>query len=247
MHYVASYIHIKNELNKVMQKAVKMNKIRVLIVSQQVLLRQGLEFACSSMRDIEILGAADFNNGIVLELEESPPDVAIIDIDSTSDNGLTLARRMKQRLSSIGIIMLTSNPNDTQLFQALKAQAAAYLSKDVTADHLVNAIRHVAGGEHPINESLATKPDVADQVLQQFQELSAKSETEDFISPLTQREIEILEHIARGCLNKQIAVLLGISEQTIKNHITSILRKLNANARTEAVVIGLKQGLISLD
>jgi DNA-binding NarL/FixJ family response regulator len=210
-----------------MQKAVKMNKIRVLIVSQQVLLRQGLEFACSSMRDIEILGAADFNNGIALALDESPPDVAIIDIDGTSDSGLTLARRMKQRLSSIGMIMLTSNPNDTQLFQALKAQASAYL--------------------HPINESLTTKPEVADQVLQQFQKLSAQSETEDFVSPLTQRETEILNYITLGYQNKQIAVALDISEQTIKNHVTSILRKLNANARTEAVVVGLKQGLISLD
>jgi len=222
------------------------NKIRVLIVSQQVLFRQGVELVLSSMRDLEISGTADLNNGIALALDELPPDVAIIDIDGPSDSGLALARRMKQRLPSIGIVMLTSNPSDAQLFQALKAQAAAYLGKEITADHLVGAIRRVARGEHIINESLTTRPNVADQVLQQFQELSSESENDDFISPLTPRETEILNYIAQGYLNKQIALVLGISEQTIKNHVTSVLRKLNANARTEAVVVGLKQGLISI-
>ena len=223
-----------------------MNRIRVLIVSQQVLFRQGLEIVFSSMKDTEILGVADFSNGIAFALDESPPDVAIIDNDGPSDSGLVLSRRMKQRLPSIGVVMLTSKPNDAQLFQALKAQAAAYLSKEITADHLANVIRRVARGEHPINESLTTQPNVADQVLKQFQELSSQSESEDFISPLTARETEILDYIAKGYLNKQIALILGISEQTIKNHVTSVLRKLNANARTEAVVVGIKQGIISI-
>ena len=104
----------------------------------------------------------------------------------------------------------------------------------------------MAAGEHPINESLTNRPKVAEQVLQQFQELSLRSEAEVLVSPLTPRETEILNHIAQGLLNKQIASKLGISEQTIKNHVTSILRKLNANARTEAVVVAIKQGLIKL-
>jgi DNA-binding NarL/FixJ family response regulator len=198
------------------------------------------------MKDLEISGTADFNNGIAFALDELPPDVAIIDIDGPADSGLVLSRRLKQRLPSIGVVILTSNPNDAQLFQALKAQAAAYLGKEIAADHLVGAIRRVARGEHIINESLTTRPNVANQVLQQFQELSSESGDEDFISPLTPRETEILNYIAQGYLNKQIALVLGISEQTIKNHVTSILRKLNANARTEAVVVGIKQGLISI-
>jgi len=223
------------------------NKIRAFIVSQQILFRQGVELMLSSMDDMEISGAADFNNGIAFAVDELPPDIAIVDIDAASDSGLALARRIKQRLPSVGIVVLTSNPNEAQLFQALKAQAAAYLNKEITADHLVDAIRRVARGEHPINESLTARPELAERVLQQFQELSWRSETEGFIAPLTPREMEILNYIAQGYLNKQIAVELDISEQTIKNHVTSILRKLNANARTEAVVVGIKQGLISLD
>ncbi len=220
------------------------NRIQVFILSQQSLFRQGIEHSLSPMDDIEISGAAEVNDEVLSTIDNLPPDVVIVDIDAPSDSGLTLARRIKQRSPNIGVVALTSNPNDTQLFQALKAQVAAYFSKEITADYLVDTIRRVARGEHPINESLTARPNVADQVLQQFQELSWRSET--FISPLTPRETEILNYIAQGYLNKQIAIKLDISEQTIKNHVTSILRKLNANARTEAVVIAIKQGLISI-
>ena len=221
------------------------NKIQVFILSQQSLFRQGIEQSIA-FNGISVSGAADLNEEVLSTMDRLPPDVALVDIDSNPDSGLTLIRRMKQLLPHIGIIVLASHPSDTQLFMALKAQAAAYLNKEVTADDLVNTIQSVAGGHHPINESLLTRPSVADQVLQQFQELSRQSEAKAFISPLTTRETEILNYIAQGFLNKQIAVKLGISEQTIKNHVTSILRKLNANARTEAVVVAIKQGLITI-
>ncbi len=225
---------------------MKRNKIQVFILSQQFLLRQGIEHSLSSVEDIEISGAADLNGGALSTIDTLPPDVALVDIDAPSNNGLTLARKIKQRSPNIGVIVLTSNASDAQLFQALKAQASAYLEKEVTAEQLVDTIRRVARGEHPINEGLTTRPKVAEQVLQQFQELSRRYEAEAFISPLTARETEILDYIAQGYLNKQIAIKLGISEQTIKNHVTSILRKLNANARTDAVVVAIKQGLISI-
>jgi len=222
------------------------NKIQVFILSQQFLFRQGIEHALSPVEDIEVSGAAEVSDEVLSTIDNLPPDVAIVDIDAPSDSGLVLARRIKQRLPNIGVIVLTSNPSDPQLFQALKAQAAAYLNKEITADQMVDTVRRVARGEHPINESLTSRPNVANQVLQQFQELSWRSEAEGFISPLTPRETETLNYIAQGYLNKQIALKLGISEQTIKNHVTSILRKLNANARTEAVVVAIKQGLISI-
>ncbi len=225
---------------------MKNSKIKVLIVGQQGIFRQGLEQFFRSTKDFNISGITDLNNGIAFDIEESPPDVAIIDIDGPSESGLIFARRMKQRLPSIGIAMLTYNPNDEQLFQALKARASAYLSKEVNTDHLVDVIKRVAAGEHPINENLTNHPKVADQVLQQFQELSWQSENNDLLSPLTQREKEILNLISKGYLNRQIAVKFGTSEQIIKNHVTSIMRKLNTNIRTEAVVVAVKKGLISI-
>ena len=223
-----------------------MNKIQVIIVSQQFLFRQGIEQTLSEMKDIKISATTAVNDGVLDIIDTLPPDVALVDIDTPSEDGLKLARKIKQRLPTIGVVILTSNPDDAQLFQALKAQAVAYLSKEINPDELIHTIRRVARGEHPINENLTARPKLAEQVLHQFQELSWRSETEGFIAPLTPREMEILNYIAQGYLNKQIAAELDISEQTIKNHVTSILRKLNANARTEAVVIAIKQGLISL-
>jgi len=223
-----------------------MNKTQVIVVSQQFLFRQGIEHALSEIKDIKVSAAAEVNDEVLSIIGTLPPDVALVDIDTPSEGGLRLARKIKQRLPTIGVVILTANPDDVQLFQALKAQAVAYLSKEITAEDLVDTIRRVARGEHPINESLTARPKLAEHVLQQFQELSWRSEAEGFIAPLTPREMEILNYIAQGYLNKQIAAELDISEQTIKNHVTSILRKLNANARTEAVVVAIKQGLISL-
>jgi DNA-binding NarL/FixJ family response regulator len=222
------------------------DKMQVFIISQQSLFRRGIEHSLSAAGDMEVTSATEVNDKMLSNLETMPPDVAIVDIDGTPDGGLALLRKIKQRLPNIGVVILSANTSETQLFQALKAQASAFVSKDVTAEQLIEILRRVARGEHPINETLTTNPRVAEQVLQQFQELSRRSEAEAFISPLTPRETEILNHIAQGLPNKQIALQLSISEQTIKNHVTSILRKLNANARTEAVVVAIKQGLISL-
>jgi two-component system, NarL family, response regulator DegU len=222
-------------------------KIQVYIISQQSLFRSGIQHSLSTMPDITVVGTAEINDTILNTVDDMPPDVALIDIDSVSEAGLTLSRKIKQRAPSVAIVVLASNPNDEQFFEVLKGQAASYLSKASTAEQLADTIRRVARGEHPINESLTTRPRVAEQVLLQFQELSRKTEAEALISPLTPRELEILKYIGLGYLNKQIANELNISEQTIKNHVTSILRKLNANARTEAVVLALKQGLISIN
>ncbi len=222
------------------------NKIQVFVVSQQSLFQQGIEHSFSDIEDIAISGITGVSDQVLSVIDNLPPDVALVDLDGPSGSGLELARKIKQRSPNIGVVVLTSNPDDNQLFQALKAQAVAYLSKEVTADRLIDIVRRVAKGEHPINDSLVTRPKVAEHVLQQFQELSWRSEAEAYISPLTPRETEILQYIGQGYLNKQIAAELGISEQTIKNHVTSILRKLNANARTEAVVVAIKQGLISI-
>ena len=222
------------------------NKIQIFIISQQSLFLQALEQSFSETEDIIVLGTTSVNNEVLKAIDNLPPDVALLDLDGPTESGLDLARKIKQRSPNIGVVILTSNPDDNQLFLALKAQAVAYLNKEVTAQQLIEVIRRVAKGEHPINEALTNRPKVAEHVLQQFQELTSRSESEAYISPLTPREVEILNYIAQGYLNKQIAAELGISEQTIKNHVTSILRKLNANARTEAVVVAIRQGLIKI-
>lgn len=223
-----------------------MNKIRVVLISQQSLLCQGIRHLFSDIEDLEVSSVVGDNEEVLSLIDALLPNVSVVDIDGHFENSIVLARRIKQRSPNIGIIMLSSNPNDEQIFQAMKASAAAYLDKDIDANDLVRTIRRVAQGEHPINDCLADRPKLAEQVLSEFQELYWRSEAGAYSSPLTLREIEILDYIAQGYFNKQIAVKLGISEQTIKNHVTSILRKLNVNARTEAVVVAIKKGLISV-
>jgi two-component system response regulator DegU len=224
-----------------------MSVIQLFIASQQHLFRQGIEHSLSKEEDIEISGSGEINGDILSDVDVVPPDVVIVDLAGAADTGLSLARKIKRRTPNIAVIVMSQEPNDAELFEVLKAQAAAYIHKEIRAEELIDIIRRVATGEHPINESLTTRPQVAEQVLHQFQELSWRDEAGEYIAPLTSRETDILSYIAKGYLNKEIAGELGISAQTIKNHVTSILRKLNANARTEAVVIAIKRGLISLD
>jgi len=223
-----------------------MTTIKLCIISPQSLFRQGVRHSLAGMSGIEIISEAEANDEAVSAVESSLPDVVLVDIDTPSENGLKLARQIRQRLPNIGVIVITSNPDDEQLFQAIKAQAAAYLNKDITAEELVNAVKRTAKGEHPINESFVSHPKVAEQVLHHFRELPLGQGTESIVSPVTAREQEILNYMAKGYLNKQIALALDISEQTVKNHVTSILRKLNANARTQAVVEAIKHGLVTI-
>jgi DNA-binding NarL/FixJ family response regulator len=217
---------------------------KVWIFSQQSLFRQGIQKAFSGINDIDIAGESQLTDKLSRTIEIMPPDVVIIDVDTVPDSGLNLINRIKQVTPSTSVIVLASDISDELLFEAIKRQASAYLSKDISSNELVDTVRRVIRGEHPIHDSINNRPKVASHILYQFQELYQQQEVENLISPLTSRETEIVNYMAQGYANKQIAVKLKISEQTIKNHVTSILSKLDANARTEAVVKAIKRGLI---
>ncbi|MCK4331938.1 MAG: response regulator transcription factor [Dehalococcoidia bacterium] len=221
-------------------------RIKVVIADQQPLFRQGIRSTLNQIPDIEICGEVGTSHELLSCLTTLFPDVVLLDIDLSADADSDLAKLVKQRLPSVAVVLLTPQPDDNELFQAIRSRAAAYLRRDVSSDEMVTTIHKAAAGQHPINDTLLAQPEVADKVLQQFQDLSWGKGVEAFVSPLTPRETEILTYMAQGYFNKQIAAALNISEQTIKNHITSILRKLDANARTEAVVTAIKKGLISL-
>ncbi len=226
--------------------ADKRQKTRILIADQQPIFRQGIRSSLTQIADIDICGEVGTGDELMSAINNLFPDVVLLDINLSSGDGPDLAKTVKQQLPSAAVILLSPKPNDDELFQAIKSRVAGYLKRDVSSEELVTTIRRAAAGEHPINDTFLAQPKVADKVLQQFQDLSWGKGVESFVSPLTPRETEILSYMAKGYLNKQIADTLVISEQTIKNHITSILRKLDANARTEAVVTALKRGLITL-
>jgi len=226
--------------------AKESQKIKVLIADQQPLFRQGIRSTLNQIADIDICDEVGSSNEVISATNTLYPDVILLDIELSSGNDTDLAKTIKQLLPSVAVILLSPQPNDAELFQAIKSRVAGYLRRDVSSNELVATIRRAAAGEHPINDTFLSQPKVAHQVLEQFQDFSWGKGVEPFVSPLTPRETEILTYMGKGYFNKQIAIELSISEQTIKNHITSILRKLDANARTQAVITAIKRGLISL-
>jgi DNA-binding NarL/FixJ family response regulator len=220
-------------------------KIKVVIADQQSMFRKGLEFYLSEATDIEITSEVSSEADLVNAVVTQSPDVVLMDISLTA-GGMELARIVKQQMPSVAVIVFSPSPNDEGLFMAIKARAAGYVSRNISAEELLTTIRRSAAGEYPLNDNFLSQPKVAAQVLEQFQDFSWGKGVESFVSPLTPRETEILNYMAKGYLNKQIASMLDISEQTIKNHVTSILRKLDANARTQAVITAVRRGIISL-
>ncbi len=225
-----------------------MDKLLVMIVDKQALFRIGVCHALSQQPDFEVFDSAPNENPIAL-IETTPPNVLLLDIDYPSLSGLELAREITLHYPTTKVIILTYKPDDKQLFEIIKAGAVDYLDKSITAKELIKSIRQVACGEYPINDSVLARPKVAEHVLKQFQSIhNINGKTMDTIAaPLTSRETEILNYIANGNSNKQIAYILQISEQTIKNHVSNILRKLNANDRAHAVVLAIRYGWISAE
>ena len=225
-----------------------MGKTVVTIIDKQALFRVGVCHALSQQPDFEVFDCAPNQNPMAL-IEASSPNVLLLDIDYPSLKGLELARKIALHCPTTKVIMLTSNPDDKQLFEIIKTGAVAYLDKSITAEELTKVIRQVSRGEYPINDSILARPKIAKHVLRQFQNLHSNNGEiiEVIAAPLTSRETQILNYIADGNSNKQIAHILQISEQTIKNHVSNILHKLNANDRAHAVVLAIRHGWISAE
>ncbi len=232
-----------------------MRKIVVMIVDSNPFSRSGLRQTLSEQDSLDILGIMECAPGqdggeAMTQVADNSPDVVLLDIDYPSLSGLEVGRKIIRHFPGTRVVMLSANPydNDAELFEVIKTGAVAYLrSRHCTAKDFTDTIRRASNGEYPINDSVNSRPKVADRVLRQFQDMSSIGRPlKDITAPLTRKELQVLTLIAEGNSNKQIANLLGISDQTIKNHVSAILRKINANYRAHAVFIAIRDGLISI-
>ena len=224
-----------------------MGKIGLMLVDDHPLFRQGLRRVLEAEKDMEvIIEVADGIEALRIAKQLSP-EVVIMDINLPGMNGLQVTRELKAVMPDIAVIMLTAYHDDEQIFHAVRAGAAAYFPKDVTPRRLVEAIRQVVQGNYVIDDEVLGKPEVATWLLQQFDQVAyVDGVPNEMFTPLSPREMEILQHIARGRSNKEVAYELGISRQTVKNHMTSILRKLAVNDRTQAALYAVRRGWIRL-
>jgi two-component system, NarL family, response regulator DegU len=217
-------------------------RLGVYIIDNQPLYRLAIGQVLSG--SLDILGEDALNDVSLERIEEVCPDIVLVDIGLPMQSGFGIARQISNRCPKTAVVIISSNPGDEQLFQAIKSGAVAFLNKDISPEHLIGLLKRIGRGEYPINYSLLQSPSAVKKVMRLFHELNS---VESCYTPLSSRETQILKYIAEGNPNKTIADALQISEQTIKNHVTSIMRKLNANDRTHAVVLAMQQGLLNLN
>jgi DNA-binding NarL/FixJ family response regulator len=222
-------------------------RTKILLVDDHALFRVGMRQILDRETDFDIVGEAEDARDAFSMAVEVTPDIILLDLSLPAPGGIETTQRIKREVPSAGIIALAVAEDEDQLFEAIKAGAAAFILKDINPEDLVTIIRRVRAGEYLINDKVFSRPSVASRVLKEFRELAVYGqEAAPIFAPLSPREVEILDNIAKGMTNKQVAYALTISEQTVKNHMSSILRKLSVNDRTQAVVYAMKQGWIRI-
>ena len=230
-----------------------MRKITVMIVDDQPFFRSGVRDVlarANSPDAMEILecDAGENGNEAIAQIAAESPEIVLLDIGYPFLNGLDLCKKIVRTFPQTKVVILSANSleDGDELFEVIKTGAVAYIrSKYCSPAELIEILERTSRDEYPINDSVGQKPKVAWRVLRQFQEMtSGVRKDDDILIPLTSKEAQILTLVAEGNANKQIAIILGISEQTIKNRVSSILRKLNANDRAHAVMLAMRNGWV---
>jgi DNA-binding NarL/FixJ family response regulator len=211
--------------------------IKIVIVDDHPVVREGIGAMLKREPDFKIVGEASNGQEAIEKARELSPDVMLMDLRMPEVDGVEAITRIKAEKPDIKFIILTTYSDDEYIFRGIAAGARAYLLKDAPRDELFKAIRAVSRGESLI------QPVVASRLLDRLAELSKKSPSVDTLSD---REVEVLNLMAKGVSNKDIADQLSITQSTVKTHITSIFQKLDVTTRTEAVTTALKRGIIQL-
>lgn len=225
------------------------DNIKIMIVDDHPVFRQGLRDVLEIEPQMEVVAEASDGEQAVEVANEVDPDVVLMDINLPTMNGLQVTRQIKSDLPDTNFIMITGYDDAEQVFHALRVGAAAYCPKDITPEALIRVILAVHAGNFVVGEKVMTHDEVVKWIEKKVGRMvgSLTTDMEEFLVPLSPREMEILEHVTRGMSNKEIAFKLGISHQTVKNHMTSILRKLRVDDRTQAAVYALSRGWVRLE
>src|SRR3989304_1106795 len=220
-------------------KEAQEEMIRVLLVDDHILVRRGVAELLAKKEGIEIVGEAANGAEALEKVRVLMPDVVLMDVYMPGCNGLEATRRIKEEFPYVKVIMLTVADQDRVLFEAIKAGAQGYLLKEIEPEELIQMIKGVQRGEAPISRTTAAR--LLAEYSREAKEGPKKPRTE---SPLTEREQQVLELVAKGQTNKEIAAALHISNSTVKNHLSNILEKLHLQNRIQAATYATREGLI---
>lgn len=225
-----------------------MEIIGVIIVDDHPLFREGVRNIVESEEDMEVLAEAISGDQALTLLQDLQPKVALVDINLPAMNGMQVTRKVVSDRIDTNIVLMTAYDDVEQVLHAFRAGASAYCSKDVEPGKLVDIIRHVARGFYVVGDQVYDREGLEhwlERGVETIRRPHLEGEVEAY-TPLSPREMEILQYVTRGMSNKEIAVKLGISHQTVKNHMTSILHKLDIEDRTQAAVYALRHGWVRL-
>lgn len=212
-------------------------RINVLIADDHSMIRHGLKQILELEKDIVVIAQASNGNEAVKYAEEYKPDVILMDINMPELNGLQAIAEIKQKKLLSKIIVLTIHEDREYLFKTLQMGAEGYVLKDAEPAALIEAIRNVNAGQSYI------QPNMTMELVKEFNRVTLHDKDKHEDSNLTAREIEVLELIAEGMINKEIARQLYISEKTVKNHVSNIFKKLNVSDRTQAAIYAFKHNI----
>lgn len=213
--------------------------IRVLLVDDQRLMRDGLRTLLELEPDLDVVGEAGNGREATQLYANLQPNVVLMDIRMPVMNGVEATERLCQDWPGANIIILTTFDDDEYIFQGLRAGAKGYLLKDVSGDELATAVRAVAGGSALLGSAIAQR------VLSTLADMPSASPASALPEPLSDRELEILQLIAQGLSNPEIAAKLFLAEGTVKNYVSNILQKTNTRDRTQAVLKAQSLGLLN--
>ena len=213
--------------------------IRVLLTDDHAIVRKGVRALLATEPDIEIVGEASNGAEAVTQAEALCPDVILMDLMMPKLDGIEATRQITTKIPGARVIVLTSFAADEKVFPAIKAGALGYLLKDSGPEQLVRAIHQVYRGEPSLEPSIARK------VL--FELAQPPKQHPLTTDPLTERELDVLRLVAKGCSNKEIALKLSVSELTVRTHVSNILGKLHLASRTQAALYALQKGISSLE
>lgn len=216
--------------------------IRILLVDDQGLFREGLQTLLSIHEDIVVVGEAADGREALAKVAALRPDVVLMDVRMPVLDGVAATRQLHQEYPRCRVIMLTTFDDDEYVFEGLRAGAVGYLLKDVSSQKLVEAIRGAAAGESFLQPAVAAK--VVAEFARMAGQVAAASSQDALAEPLSTRGLEILEQIAAGATNREIADQLFLAEGTVKNHVTNILGKLAVRDRTQAALKAKELGII---
>ncbi len=224
-------------------------EIKLLIVDDHPVFRGGLIDVMDTEPGITVVGEAADGEVAIEIAHEVNPEVILMDINLPTINGLQVTRKIKAQMPDVKVIMITGYDDAEQVFHAIRSGASAYCPKDITPEALISVIHSVYQGKYYVDEKTLTYDELMSWVEQRIGRFAGPmvSDSDEMFIPLSPREMEILEHVTRGLSNKEIAYKLGISHQTVKNHMTAILRKLRVDDRTQAAVYALRHGWVRLE